>query len=488
MAITSDPQRLGASVSVGSSAALALLPPDGFTLGSAVWNKETETLFRLLLSTDPLSATVVEVFGTSGVRWIGETPPAGDVTSIIAGDGISVDASTGDVTVTNTGVTSIIAGTGITVDQASGDVTVSAQPGTYVAQTNPDPIQLSARPLTLILNDAVTSTPTVLTETRHNTSGTPVAGYGSDDDHELQDGAGNNILASVLSTYWKTTNATYTPPNDSAYAVKVVKAGVLTTVATFGNVDNTSESPFDLPTKSTDGNAVALTLSAAGDTEIRKTANSGNLIIRQNHNAHNASVGLFTANFAAIRAVQAQGGYPDVVIGPGATLGIGDFSGWAWISAITDGSSGPPSSPPEETHAGTVPLLPNTADGKIYTFMGGAWRYVQTDLTTDLAVNLLNAALTDANAGLAVGTASEFTAAPALLTATRTLTLSTTGATTGENIRIVRHDVSAHQLVIVNGGVGAGTLYTFPNSQARVADFTFSGTDWILGGHSQLAS
>lgn len=53
----------------------------------------------------------------------------GGVTSIIAGDGISVDQPTGAVTVTNAGVTSIIAGTGISVDQATGAVTISSSGG-----------------------------------------------------------------------------------------------------------------------------------------------------------------------------------------------------------------------------------------------------------------------------------------------------------------------------------------------------------------------
>lgn len=51
---------------------------------------------------------------------------AGGVTSIAAGTGISVSASTGAVTVTNTGVTSITAGTGISVSASTGGVTISS--------------------------------------------------------------------------------------------------------------------------------------------------------------------------------------------------------------------------------------------------------------------------------------------------------------------------------------------------------------------------
>ena len=54
---------------------------------------------------------------------IANSAGGGGVTSIIAGAGISVDAATGDVTITNTGVLSAIAGTGIGVSGASGNVT-----------------------------------------------------------------------------------------------------------------------------------------------------------------------------------------------------------------------------------------------------------------------------------------------------------------------------------------------------------------------------
>lgn len=50
----------------------------------------------------------------------------GGVNTISAGTGISVNSSTGNVTVTNTGVTDIVAGTGITVSGPSGSVTVNA--------------------------------------------------------------------------------------------------------------------------------------------------------------------------------------------------------------------------------------------------------------------------------------------------------------------------------------------------------------------------
>lgn len=49
-----------------------------------------------------------------------------EVTSVIAGAGISVNHASGDVTVTNGGVTSIIAGAGVLIDEATGAVTIRA--------------------------------------------------------------------------------------------------------------------------------------------------------------------------------------------------------------------------------------------------------------------------------------------------------------------------------------------------------------------------
>ena len=85
-----------------------------------------------------------KTYGRKDAAW-SEVQPGG-VTSIIAGNGISVDQATGDVTVTATGgggggVTSIIAGEGISIDQPTGAVTitsnatpgVSYQQGTFLA-------------------------------------------------------------------------------------------------------------------------------------------------------------------------------------------------------------------------------------------------------------------------------------------------------------------------------------------------------------------
>jgi len=52
-----------------------------------------------------------------------------NVNSVSAGTGISVNQTTGALTVTNSGVTSIVAGTGISVSASTGGVTISASGG-----------------------------------------------------------------------------------------------------------------------------------------------------------------------------------------------------------------------------------------------------------------------------------------------------------------------------------------------------------------------
>ncbi len=61
-----------------------------------------------------------------------------------------------------------------------------------------------------------------------------------------------------------------------------------------------------------------------------------------------------------------------------------------------------------------------------------------------------------------------------------TLTLATTGAVAGDQIEITRTDTSAFTYAIVNGGGGAGTLYTMAASKIGCAKFQYDGTNWAL--------
>lgn len=103
------------------------------------------------------------------------------------------------------------------------------------------------------------------------------------------------------------------------------------------------------------------------------------------------------------------------------------------------------------------------------------------------APRLLPATLTDASVSVTTSTGSELTLPAATLTANRTITINAGTAAAGEVLRIIRRDATAFTLAIVNGGVGGGTMYTFPVSVARVADFQWDGTNWALAGHSRIS-
>lgn len=86
--------------------------------------------------------------------------------------------------------------------------------------------------------------------------------------------------------------------------------------------------------------------------------------------------------------------------------------------------------------------------------------------------------LTNADATIAVAGGSSYTLPAATLSANRTITISTTGLGTGEVMQIIRRDLTANTLAIVNGGAGAGTMYTFPgDGVTRAALFIFDGTN-----------
>ena len=83
--------------------------------------------------------------------------------------------------------------------------------------------------------------------------------------------------------------------------------------------------------------------------------------------------------------------------------------------------------------------------------------------------------LTDADATIQPVTdkASQYTLPDATLTANRTLTLGTTSAWAGLQVRIVRKDVTANTYAV-------GTLFTFPASTAMAAWFQYTGNYWIF--------
>lgn len=90
------------------------------------------------------------------------------------------------------------------------------------------------------------------------------------------------------------------------------------------------------------------------------------------------------------------------------------------------------------------------------------------------------AALGDADAPLIMSGGTWRKIPATTLTADRTYTLGTTGAAAGDQIDVTRLDATAHAAIFVNGGAGAGTLLTMPNSKVNFALFQFDGTNWAL--------
>lgn len=121
----------------------------------------------------------------------------------------------------------------------------------------------------------------------------------------------------------------------------------------------------------------------------------------------------------------------------------------------------------------------------------GAGQQPFWDGTSWLRLGLLTgSALTDADQTLQMSTACQYLLPAATLTANRTKTLSTTGASVGAMITIYRLGTSAFTMPIANGGSGGGTIYTFPASASNpiVASFRFDGVNWLLAGWSYLAA
>lgn len=68
---------------------------------------------------------------------------------------------------------------------------------------------------------------------------------------------------------------------------------------------------------------------------------------------------------------------------------------------------------------------------------------------------------------------------PSTLSADRVLTLSTTGAVAGDQIRVTRNDASAPTVTIANGGEGGGNVALMPASERSWCVARFDGVDWI---------
>lgn len=107
------------------------------------------------------------------------------------------------------------------------------------------------------------------------------------------------------------------------------------------------------------------------------------------------------------------------------------------------------------------------------------------DQVTPLRPGLVGALLTDGNETLTVADGVHRTLPT--LTGARTKTLGTSGAALGHVIEIHRVGLPAtNTSAVVNGGPGAGTLFTFPAGELYTASFRFDGTNWALSERRKL--
>ena len=66
------------------------------------------------------------------------------------------------------------------------------------------------------------------------------------------------------------------------------------------------------------------------------------------------------------------------------------------------------------------------------------------------------------------------------LTQNSTVVIGTTGATTGQIMKVYRPTGNAYTLMVMNGGAGAGILMTMTASKKATATTWFDGTNWAL--------
>lgn len=125
----------GTGATTQEAAAAAVLPAQPGNQGKFLTTNGSSVTWGT-----PPAGTITGVTAGTGLSGGGTT---GNVTlnntgvlSNVAGVGIAVSGATGDVTITNTGVRSLVAGTGIAITQSTGDITVSNTGVTSVVGSN----------------------------------------------------------------------------------------------------------------------------------------------------------------------------------------------------------------------------------------------------------------------------------------------------------------------------------------------------------------
>ncbi len=137
----------------------------------------------------------------------------------------------------------------------------------------------------------------------------------------------------------------------------------------------------------------------------------------------------------------------------------------------------------------SVKLRDGAAAGQELVWDGTAWQLIGRKTGTALA---------DASVTIQFTTAAQYIwPAGTNTTSNRTITLGTTGLAAGPNAGVgaiinvfLLRASYANSIAFVNGGAGAGTLFTLPATTADpvVASFFFDGTNWSLAGWEFLGT
>lgn len=115
----------------------------------------------------------------------------------------------------------------------------------------------------------------------------------------------------------------------------------------------------------------------------------------------------------------------------------------------------------------------------VWILLGYAFMSIGDKRAIDQIAQVFGTGLTDAATQTMLVSAGYKRALP-VLSQNGALTISPTGAILGDIVTITRTSVSAFTYAIVNGGPGAGTLFTMVASKANFARVQFDGTNWAL--------
>jgi len=146
----------------------------------------------------------------------------------------------------------------------------------------------------------------------------------------------------------------------------------------------------------------------------------------------------------------------------------------ALLPTTINGNSNDPTVP------STQPFIQLQGPGMVeVTFDPTTNNYLVSSDTGGIANGAPGPDLGDGDATITVSGGSWRRMPAATMSASRVVTLGTTGAKAGDQITVTRDDATAHTLTIVDGGPGTPTLLVMPNSKIGDIVAQFNGTNWL---------